>query len=117
VRQRSLIKMIAVLVPGIALGVIVPLLITREPPLSIDITNPTQAEDFVAPLAVTLSVERAAETLQGMGLKPVKYQWDFDGDGKENDETVLPTVSAYYDKQGSYGLVVRINLNDGSIRR
>jgi hypothetical protein len=116
-RRRSLIKLIAVIVPGVLLGVATPFSIMREPTLPLDIVAPTEAADFVAPVAVTLSAERAAAILKNMGLRAVKYQWDTDGDGKMNDETILPTTTVVYERQGTYTAVVRVQVDGSTVRR
>ncbi|MDO8648355.1 MAG: PKD domain-containing protein [Candidatus Peregrinibacteria bacterium] len=117
VRQKSLIRVSIFLLPGVLLSGIVAFMITREPGYSIDIVRPTAAADFVAPLAVTMSVERAAGILSQRGLKPVKYVWDFEGDGKVNEETGVPEVTAVIDRQGTYNVAMRIVFEDASFRR
>lgn len=116
-RRMSVLKLLLVLTPGIALSAIAPFLISREPGLALDILEPQQQEDFVAPLSVTYSLERAAEILRRRGLRPILYIWDYEGDGRPNEETVLPFATAIYERQGSYTPSVRINLDDGMSRR
>ncbi|KKW40847.1 MAG: hypothetical protein UY90_C0070G0006 [Candidatus Peregrinibacteria bacterium GW2011_GWA2_54_9] len=110
-------KVIAILVPGLALSGIVVITIPQEPKLSMEITEPAASSELIAPVAVTFSLEQAEKILQMRGLKAAKYAWDFDGDGVLNEETVGPTASAVYDKQGIYQVVARISLSDGSERR
>lgn len=117
VRRMSMIKLIALLIPVLILSAITPILIQREPPLAIAIAYPERAEDFVAPVSVTLTVEGAVEVLRKRQLRPIKFQWDFDGDGKMNDETVLPLSTTLYERQGSYTPSVRILLEDGTSRK
>ncbi len=117
IRRQSLLKLIAVLLPGLALAVATPILIIREPSLPLDIVAPKTAAEFVAPVAVTLSAERATTILKNLGMRPVKYQWDTDGDGKVNDETVVPTTTVVYQRQGVYPAAVRIMLGGSNFRR
>ncbi|OGJ56697.1 hypothetical protein A3D88_02880 [Candidatus Peribacteria bacterium RIFCSPHIGHO2_02_FULL_52_16] len=116
-RRRSLIKLILPLLPLLILSGVTPFLIMREPSLGLAITYPTRAEDFVAPLSVTFSAEHATDVLKKRGLRPILYVWDFDGDGKPNEETVLPVATAVYERQGAFVPAVRINLDDGTFRR
>ncbi len=116
-RRRSLIIVGILLLPGVLLGAVTPILIIREPSLRIDIVEPTAAADLVAPVAVTLSAERATGILRNLGFRAVKYQWDTDGDGKPNDETVVPTTTILYERLGVYTPVVRIILDGGGFRR
>lgn len=116
-KRRSLLKLIAVLLPGVLIGIATPLLIVREPSLPLDIISPTDTAAMVAPVAVTLSAERAAAVVRNLGFRPLKYQWDTDGDGKMNEETVLPVTTALYEREGVYTAVVRILLDGGDFRR
>lgn len=116
VRQMSLLKIIAAMIPGLAISVATPLMVMREPTLPIDIVDPVNAEDFVAPLAVTFSAQRATEILQSINLKPIQYQWDTDGDGTVNDTTVLPVTTAIFDRQGVYVVTLSVQL-EGNQRR
>jgi hypothetical protein len=116
VKQRSLFRVIVALIPAIAASAAVPLLITREPSLPLDIVSPTTASELVAPLSVTLSAQRAVDILSKQGLKVAKFQWDTDGDGKPNDESVVPTTTVLIERQGSYSVVARIILSDSSTR-
>ncbi|MDB4978043.1 MAG: hypothetical protein JWM56_229 [Candidatus Peribacteria bacterium] len=115
-RKISLMKILIVTVPGILLSALVPLKITGQPPLWIDIVYPTQTEDFVAPLAVTFSVEKATATLREQNIKAIRYTWDFDGDGKPNDETVLPVTTGLYDQRGVFTVTVKIDTGGGASR-
>lgn len=115
-RRLSIIKLSLAVVPLLALSAIVPPAVLREPPLPLDIVDPTDPSRFVAPVTVTLSAERAVEILRKRGLKVIKFQWDTDGDGKQNDETVLPRTTVLYQKQGVYPAKVRVLLDGGTAR-
>ena len=116
-RRLSVIKLVGILIPISLLSAVTPVLIMREPSLTLDIVQPNRSEDFVAPLSVTYSVEAAVDLLRKRGMRPVQFVWDYEGDGKPNEETVLPVTTAIYERQGSYTPAVRIQLDDGSFRR
>lgn len=116
-RRRSLLTTIAILLPGVLLGAATPLLIVREPSLPLEITQPASAADLIAPVAVTLSAERAEAILKNLGFRPLKVQWDTDGDGTMNDETVPPVTTVVYERAGVYTAVARILLEGGGFRR
>ncbi|NOS66792.1 MAG: PKD domain-containing protein, partial [Candidatus Peribacteraceae bacterium] len=116
-RRRSLIKLIAVLLPGFLIGVVTPFFIMGEPALPLDIVEPATAAELVAPVAVTLSAERATTILGNLGFRVSKYQWDADGDGTMNEETVTPTATVLIERPGVYVPIVRIVLEGGSTRR
>ena len=110
-------KVLAAIAPGIVLGIAVPMLITAEPKLSIQVTEPTNLSELVAPIAVTFSMEDAAEILGRRGVSTVSFGWDFDGDGTKNEDTVLPTATAVYPRLGAYNVIVDIQASDGRRRR
>lgn len=116
-RQRSLMKIVLILAPGLLLSGAVPFMITREPSISIDIISPTNPADLIAPVSVTLSVEKAVSILRRLGQSPVKYQWDVDNDGKVDNETVVPITTSLFAHQGAYTVMMHIVFADGSFRR
>lgn len=115
IRTQGLIRA-AVVIPGIVLGLMTPVMISREPSIGI-VVSPSDPKELVAPLSVTLDVRKAVEVLQARGSTPILYRWDFDGDGKMNQETVLPTVTALYQRQGAYTVSVDIGMTDGTFRK
>ncbi len=115
-RTSGLVKTALIVVPGLLLSVVVPMAISRQPPLWIDIVEPTKQEDFVAPLAITFSVEKAMQELQSQGMHGLRYTWDFDGDGKPNDDTVVPVSTGIFDRQGVFGVTVKIDLDNATSR-
>lgn len=115
--QWLFLKTLLILLPGIVLGLITPVMIMREPSLYIEIVHPTKAEDFVAPLSVTFSLDQSLKVMEKRGVQAVSFGWDFDGDGQANDQTVVPEVTAFYEKPGLYTIVSRVTMDDGSMRR
>lgn len=115
IRTQGLIRA-AVVIPGIILGLMTPIMISREPQIGI-IVSPSDPRELIAPLSVTLDVEKAIEVLKARGSTPILYRWDFEGDGKVNQETVLPKVTALYQRQGAYTVSVDIGMTDGTFRK
>lgn len=116
-RYLSLARIVGVLTPGILLGGLIPLMITAEPPLGMQVTDPIDPEAYVAPLAVTFDLRSAVSILERRGLRAISYGWDFDGDGQKNEDTVTPEATAVYDRAGLYNVVARIQVSDGTFRR
>jgi len=117
VRLLSYGRVIVFVLPGIVLSVITPVMVLREPGLVMEITDPTEQSQMVAPLAVTFSLEKAVDILSRRNLRPVSFSWDFDDDGEENDNTVEPVATALYDRPAVYTAIATIELNDHSRRR
>lgn len=113
----GLAKAAGVLAPGLALSAFVPLQIPQEPPLFIEIVEPADTSKLTAPLAVTYSLETANEILTRRNLRIERVQWDFDGNGVPNEETLEPVATAIYENKGAYSVVARIQLSDSSTRR
>lgn len=116
-RKLALFKLIGVTVPMALFGIVAAFMISMEPTLTVDVVSPTKAQDFVAPLPVTFSVERAVTALQAYGFEPLQYTWDIRGDGKSLEKTVVPRLTTSYDKEGVYSVSVTIQGTDGAIRR
>ena len=117
VQKKALIKVGIGIGPGLLLSVITPLMIMREPVLPIVIESPVLVEDFVAPVAVTFNLQGAADILSRYGLQALQYEWDFEGDKKVNQRTVVPSATAVYDREGIYNVTAKIFLGNGSVRK
>lgn len=117
VQKKALIKVGIGIGPGLLLSIITPLMIMREPILPIIIESPVLTEDFVAPVAVTFSLQGAADILSRYGLQAIQYEWDFEGDKKINQRTVLPSATAVYDREGIYNVTAKILLENGQVRK
>jgi PKD repeat protein len=116
-KANALLRTGGYVLPGLLMSVIMPVMIVQEPALPLDIIAPTDELQLVAPVAVTYSLDRAVEILGRRNLRPVSYTWDFDGDGQKNEDTVVPQVTAVYQRTGGYNVSARIQLSDGSSRR
>ncbi len=111
-RKRSLILLLIITIPGLALSAFVPYKITGEPPIQIDILSPRTSEEFVAPVQVTFGLDGALATLVNYNFTPIQYRWDINGDGKIDQETVTPRITVTFDREGVYN--VRATLVDGA---
>jgi PKD repeat protein len=114
IQNQAFIRL-AIFVPGILLSIFTPFVIMGEPPITIDMT-PEDPRELIAPLSVDLSVERAVEVLRSRGQNPIEYRWDFEGDGEINEETVVPRVTAIYQRQGVYIVSVTFIMADSTTR-
>lgn len=115
-RQMAVIRLAVVVIPGLVLSVLMPVAISREPGLTLAITKPVNAEDFIAPLSITFSAESAAQSLKDRGQTPVTYRWDLNGDRKVDQETVSPTLTVGFEKEGVYTVAVAIITSGGQTR-
>ncbi|MDD5751507.1 MAG: PKD domain-containing protein [Candidatus Peribacteraceae bacterium] len=115
-KRLALLRLVLAVLPGLAISVAVPLLISREPALALQITEPVSVAEFIAPLSVSFSLQDAVGILQKRGLTAEKFIWDFEGDGKVNMETYDPMASASFDNTGTYAVSVKIMLKGGGSR-
>ncbi len=102
--------------PGLFLSAIVPFWISQEPPLRLTIVSPPAGTELVAPVSLSFSAEQAAHVLLRRGLSVKLFSWDFNADGKTDDETVVPSATAFFDRQGGYTVKTILTLSDGSTR-
>lgn len=117
VRLMSVLRVVLFLLPGLILSGVVPMTIVREPTLSIIMSDPVEGTQLVAPLSITYSVELATDILKRRSLTAIGYSWDFDGDGLENDRTVVPLSTGVYERSGAYVVAVTIELSNGEKRQ
>tara|TARA_Y100000031_G_scaffold136524_1_gene160681 strand:+ start:2311 stop:4365 length:2055 start_codon:yes stop_codon:yes gene_type:complete len=116
-KVMGVIRLLLFLIPGLALSGIVPTMIMREPSLILEITSPGPGVKLIAPLAITYNLESSVSVLERRGLSVLEYSWDFDGDGEENDKTVLPEATGLYERQGAYVVSVVMTLNNNTKRK
>ncbi len=116
-RRRGLFRLLLTFVPGLLISGAVPFVILRQPSLPVDIADPTDMQDLVAPVPVTFSMERSVALLREMGRVPIKYEWYTDGSGKVTETTVTPQTTAIFKRAGVYTIGVRLTLDDGTQRR
>lgn len=116
IRVFGALRLFAFITPGLILCALIPSLITREPSLGIDITDPTEIKEIVAPLPITFNLENSVAILQRRGLSIQNYSWDFDGDGVENESTATPIATAIFERPGAYDVIVTLSLSDNTSR-
>jgi len=116
IRIGSFFRIAIFMVPGLLISAAVPFTITQEPTLTLQVSSPLPGTELVAPLSVTYSAEAATAILKRRNLSVINYTWDFTGDSVPNDETVVPTSTAFYDRQGGYNTTCIMKLSDGSSR-
>ncbi len=107
IRTRALLKLAAVALPGIILGVATPVMIMRQPTFALTITKPANPAEFIAPLSVTFSFEEVVNNLKRQGFVPLKYAWDINNDKKVDQETTVPSLTARFDKSGVYAVSMK----------
>lgn len=115
-KYMGFVRIGAFVLPGLLLSGIVPYIITQEPSLPLQMVSPAEGSELVAPLSITFSAEKATDILQSRGVSTQNYQWDFNADGTIDAESVTPESTAYFDRQGGYTVVARLQLSDGSTR-
>jgi hypothetical protein len=115
-RKRGLIRLVIFVIPGLLISALMPYMISREPGISVDITDPASSQQWIAPVAMTFSLENALPVLAQNGFHPISYKWDINGDRKVDQETVIPTLTATYDQQGVYTLSVTMVGSNGATR-
>lgn len=116
-RMKAFLKVGMGLGPGLLLSVITPFMISREYIFPIVVESPTLTEDLVVPVAATFNLQQAAATLAQSNLPILRYEWDFEGDARTDQQTVLPSASTVYNREGTYNVAVKIVLENGMVRK
>ncbi len=115
-RNIALIKLGALMVPGLLLSGLTAYKIIGEPAYTIDILSPTTAEELVAPVAMSFSAETAVNALARKGFIPLRYRWDINGDAKTDSETFEPLIIATYDHAEIFSISVTMISASGETR-
>lgn len=116
VRYMSFARIGAIALPALLMSGFVPYWITQEPPLTLYVSSPAPGTDLVAPISISYDASDAVEIMERQGLTTKLFNWDFNGDGKFDLESVTPEGTAYYDRQGAYNVSVTLQMSDGSKR-
>lgn len=116
IRRNALIRLVIFVVPGLAISALLPVMITRQPPISIEIVSPASSQDWVAPVSMTFGLGKALQTLAASNFHPIQYKWDINGDGKVDQETVEPSLTRTYDSQGVFNVFVTM-IDAGGVSR
>lgn len=115
-RKRALVKLLVFAIPGLLLSGATAYMITREPPLGIDIVSPASSQDLIAPVTMTFNLDTAVTTLRDRGFRPIQFKWDINSDRQIDQETVVPELTATFDRQGVYTVSAIMVGSDGSLR-
>lgn len=109
----ALIRLAVVLVPILLLSAIVPALINAQPRLSLEVLSPATNTGLMAPVTVTFGMPTAQKIFALNHATPLKYEWDFNGDGAVDQETFDPQVTYTFQKQGVFSVSSRVTMVDG----
>lgn len=115
-RIRGLIVTAAVVIPGLILSIVVPFVIMKTPPLRLTIVRPVNPDDLVAPVSMTFSAAAAVERLKQAEFIPVQYKWDINADGKSDQDSVTPELTATFDRDGIFTVTVAMFNTSKAVR-
>lgn len=116
-KLHFLLRLVALVVALVSFSGLTIFLISRETPLSIDVLEPSLTRGLVAPVAVTYGTETLRSILSKSGLFPVRYRWDFDGNGSIDADRQEPQVTTIYKRKGLYSVRLDVVLSDGTVRQ
>ncbi len=116
-KRFAFLRLGIAILPGLMVSAIIPMVIAREPGLTLNITSPESQADFIAPLSISFSLQDAVDILKRRNLVVEKFIWDYEGDGKPNDETFEPEATASFDRPGMYAVSVILSLKGGGTRQ
>ncbi len=115
-RVLAFLKLSAIVVPMIIWSIIVLVLINGSPTLTLNIQSPRTQAEFIAPLSVTFGMETALQYLRNTGEQPLKYEWDFTGDGVIDQETFEPSATYVFGKSGIFRVSAIVTMASGMRR-
>lgn len=113
----SLGRVVATVLPAFIVCGLAIAFINKEPVFALEMLAPADAEQLIAPVAVTFGMPRAIAVFTQLNLTPLKYQWDFTGDGMFDQETFDPEATFIANRSGVYTIAATITMTDGSVKR
>ncbi len=116
-RTIAFVRLLIGLVPVFLASAITLFLINAQPKFSLEILVPTLSEDLIAPVSVTFGMETALKVFRQQQLKPLKYEWDFTGDGKIDQQTFDPRATFIVRRSGIYAVTAIITMTSGEVKR
>lgn len=112
-KMVALVRLLAGVVPMIAVSALVLLMINRAPTLALEVIDPALGTPMIAPLPVTFGMQTALRIFEQQHLTPLKYEWDFNGDGTIDQQTFDPQATFLVSTAGIYAVAARVTMTDG----
>ncbi len=115
-KQLKLIALVRLLIGALPLFFVSGLslyMINREPRLSLELIEPREAGALVAPVSVTFGMPTTMKIFEQLNLIPLKYQWDFTGDGTIDQETFDSKATFIISRSGVYPIRATITMTNG----
>ena len=122
IKNRAHLKVVAFtrlaigVLPMLAISGLTLFVIAAEPRLTLEIVAPASSADLIAPVSVTLGMNTALKVFTQEKLKPLKYSWDFTGDGITDQETFDPQATYIVTKSGIYNFSSKVTMTNGEIK-
>lgn len=116
-QRMAIVRLAIVEVPMVLVSIAVLVLINLPPRLLLDVIAPTSAADLVAPLAVTFGTDTASKIFTAAKLTPLRYEWDYNGDGVVDQETFDPQATFVFQQAGIYTVAARVTMTNGQTKK
>jgi len=109
----AIVRLSALAIPLILLSGALLIIINVPAKLRLEIIEPKNVDQLVAPVSVTFGMETALKLFKKDGLSPIKYSWDFNNDGIVDQETFDPTSTYLINKAGIFTIVCTVTMTSG----
>lgn len=113
----AVVRLSALAIPLIMLSGALLVIINVPAKLRLEIIEPKNVDQLVAPVSVTFGMETALKLLKKDGLSPIKYSWDFNNDGIVDQETFDPTSTYLINKAGIFTIVCTVTMTSGESKQ
>ncbi len=113
IKIAALLRLLAGITPVIAVSVLTLFAMKKEPTFSLQVLPSASGEQLVAPVSVTFGMQDTLAIFQKLGFVPLKYQWDFTGDGIFDQETFDPQATFIASRSGIYQVTANVTMTNG----
>ncbi len=115
-RLVAMARLLIGTVPLMIIGATAVALINLPPKLGLELVSPTSSSSLIAPLSVTFGMQTALKVFQQDKLTPLKYEWDYNGDGKIDQQTFDPKATILFNQSGIFAVAAKVTMTDGTTK-
>lgn len=117
IKIGALFRLVAGVLPVIAISGFTLVSMNKEPTFFLQVLSPSSGELLVAPVSVTFGMQDSLAIFEKLGLVPLKYQWDFTGDGIFDQETFDSQATFIASRSGIYPIAATVTMTNGSFKQ
>jgi PKD repeat protein len=110
------IRLVAMGLPMLIIGGLVLYAVNVQAKARLEVTSPASAAELIAPVSVSFGMTTALKLFAAQGLTPLKYEWDYNNDGINDQETFDPVSTYLVTRAGIFSVVATVTMTNGEVK-